>query len=94
MKFIFFVYVIQFCINRNQLWHKQRIIHDTIHGNDKSVDKSHRIAQSTDTNERSIPQAQILRSKFPTVYKNLQIQTNTQRNLFSKSLWFSAIKNK
>ena len=40
MKFNF-VYFIQFCIKWNQIWDKRPITHDTIHGNDKSVDKSH-----------------------------------------------------
>ena len=58
MKFSFSNFM-QFCITGNQIWHKQRIIRDTIHGNDKSVDK----AQSVDTIEESNPitQAQILR---------------------------------
>ena len=35
-----FLYFFQFCITCNQIWHKQRIIHDTIHDNDESLDKS------------------------------------------------------
>ena len=35
------LYFIQFYIKCNQIWHKQGIIHDTIHANDESVDDSH-----------------------------------------------------
>ena len=34
------LYYIPVCIKCNQIWHKQRIIHDTMHGNNKSVGKS------------------------------------------------------
>ena len=36
MKFNFLSFL-KFSIKYNQFWHKQRIIYDTIHGNDKSV---------------------------------------------------------
>ena len=42
MKFKF-LYFIQFCKKSNQILHKQRIIHDTTHDNDKRVDKSHAV---------------------------------------------------
>ena len=41
LKFNIFLYFIQFCIKCNQIWYKQQLIHAAIHGNDKSVDKSH-----------------------------------------------------
>ena len=31
MKF-YFLYFIQFCIKCDQIWHKQRTVHDTIYG--------------------------------------------------------------
>ena len=40
MKFKF-LYFIQLCIKCDQIWHKQQ----NIHGNDKSVDKSHIVQQ-------------------------------------------------
>ena len=40
MKFDF-LYFIQFCMKCDKICHKQQIIHDTIHGTDKSVDKFH-----------------------------------------------------
>ena len=42
MKFKF-LYFIQFCIKCNHIWYMQQRNHDTIHGNNKSVDKSHMV---------------------------------------------------
>ena len=58
------LYFIHFCIKRNQIWRKQRIIHDTINGYVKSVDKSQIVQHKVLTQSKGTFQYQKLRVSF------------------------------
>ena len=75
------LYFIQFCIKCNKIWHKQQIIHDTTHGNDISVDKSH-MEISANQGSISLTQDQILCWKFLSVYIDFNISFCSYRAIY------------